>query len=239
MSEPESPLEARDVAYLRQLRDVDRPSPEVQARVRARLAASVLAMQPGGSSPARAGSVATGSAAGKAAIAAVAFLVGGAVGAGVYAGLHPPPPPRIVYLPQPSVPVPSVAPAVPPVTESSEALPPSPPPEGSVTRPSPSSTSSTTPSSKKAQLAAERLLLDEARAALVQGDPGRALARIETHRRTFANPILAEERDAMEVEALVKAGRTSEAKAKADAFRRRMPNSLFLPTVDSAVRSIP
>jgi len=43
----------------------------------------------------------------------------------------------------------------------------------------------------------------------------------------------------MEVEALVKAGRTAEARAKADAFGRRTPNSLFLPAVESAIESIP
>jgi hypothetical protein len=83
------------------------------------------------------------------------------------------------------------------------------------------------------------MLLDEARGALVQGDPNRALGRIEQHRRTFASPILGEERDAMEVEALMKAGRTAEARAKADAFGRRTPNSLFLPAVESAIESIP
>jgi hypothetical protein len=83
------------------------------------------------------------------------------------------------------------------------------------------------------------MLLDEARGAPVQGDPNRALGRIEQHRRTFASPILGEERDAMEVEALMKAGRTAEARAKADAFGRRTPNSLFLPAVESAIESIP
>jgi hypothetical protein len=94
-------------------------------------------------------------------------------------------------------------------------------------------------SSRTAQIGAERVLLDEARGAIVQGDPIRALARIEQHRRTFATAILSEERDAMEVEALAKAGRSAEARAKADAFRRHMPNSLFLPAVESAVESIP
>jgi predicted ATPase len=94
-------------------------------------------------------------------------------------------------------------------------------------------------SSRTVQLAAERVLLDEARGALVQGDPTRALDRLAQHRRTFATAILGEERDAMEVEALAKADRSAEAKAKADTFRRRMPNSLFLPAVESAVESIP
>jgi hypothetical protein len=94
-------------------------------------------------------------------------------------------------------------------------------------------------SSGPSQLAAERALLDEARAALVQGDPPRAIERLQRHRRTFLNPMLAEERDAMEVEALVRAGRGAEARARADAFRKRSPDSLFMPTVQSAIESIP
>ena len=82
-------------------------------------------------------------------------------------------------------------------------------------------------------------MLDEARTALVQGEPARALDRLQKHRRTFLNPMLAEERDAMEVEALARLGRTEEARSKADAFRRRSPDSLFMPTVQSAVGSIP
>ena len=62
---------------------------------------------------------------------------------------------------------------------------------------------------------------------------------VQRHRRTFVSPILGEERDAMEVEALVKAGRYEDARARADAFRSRTPNSLFLATVEAAVASIP
>jgi hypothetical protein len=233
VSERDSPLEPRDAALLRGLRELEPPSPEVQTRVRAKLAASVLATPIGAGGRGGAHGAAAGSAAGKVAIATVAFLVGGATGAALYAALRPPPPAQIILVPQPSVsPVP---PALPSASTTTSEAPPS-PPQGSAAR---SAASPPTPSSRKAQIAAERLLLDEARAALVQGDPVRALGRIELHRRTFANPILAEERDAMEVEALAKAGRTSEAKAKADAFRRRAPNSLFLPTVEAAVQSIP
>ena len=233
-SEPESPLDARDIARLRDMRDAEPPSPEVAARVRARLAVSVPGMHArGGGGGAGPGSVAAGSAVGKVTIAVTALLVGGAGGATIYAVLRPLPQPRIIYVPQP---------VVPPATSREPLLPsaapaePLPGPSASVVRSSPSAAPS---SSRTTQLAAERVLLDEARAALVQGDPGRALDRVEQHRRTFANPILGEERDAMEVEALVKVGRAAEARTKADAFRRRMPNSLFLPAVDTAIESIP
>jgi outer membrane protein assembly factor BamD (BamD/ComL family) len=84
------------------------------------------------------------------------------------------------------------------------------------------------------QLQAERRLLDEARTGLVAGDPDLALKRLEQHQHRFLNPLLAEERDAMWVEALAQAGRQDEARQRAAAFRRTYPQSLFLPTIDSA-----
>jgi hypothetical protein len=233
VSEPTSPLEPRDVALLRDARDAEPPGPEVHARVRARLAANVPGMHPGHGGGG--GSAVAGSALGKATIAATALLIGGVGGAGLYSELRRPPPPQVVYIPQPVlVPTPLREPPPAPSAAPIEPLP-SPSAVG-VARSTPSSASS---SSRTAQLGAERILLDEARGALVQGDPNRALGRLEQHRRTFASPILGEERDAMEVEALVKAGRTAEARAKADAFGRRTPNSLFLPAVESAIESIP
>jgi hypothetical protein len=83
------------------------------------------------------------------------------------------------------------------------------------------------------------MLLDEARAALVQGTADRALGLLNRHAARFPTAILAEERDAMEVEALVATGRIAEARALADSFRAQRPNSLFLATVNSAIASIP
>lgn len=232
MSEPDSPLDPRDLQLLRALRDGEAPAPEVRARVLARIAASAPALPPhgpGGHGPsAHAGW--TSSVLGKGVLVTAALLVGGAGGAGLYAELRPTPPARVIYVPQPIV-VPG--PPLPPAAASHTPVPPAPSAVASVSHPAASF------SSRTAQLDAERLLLDEARAALVQGEPERALDRLERHRRTFAAPVLGEERDAMEVEALAKAGRGAEARAKADAFRRRWPDSLFLPAVETAVESIP
>jgi outer membrane protein assembly factor BamD (BamD/ComL family) len=90
-----------------------------------------------------------------------------------------------------------------------------------------------------AQLDAERALLDDARSALGQGDAARALGVLERHERQYPHPLLGEERDALLVQALVRAGRYTEARSRADAFRRRAPNSLLLPAVDAAIGSIP
>jgi hypothetical protein len=86
---------------------------------------------------------------------------------------------------------------------------------------------------------AERILLDEARAALAQGDAAGAIDRLDRHRRTYRVPLLGEERDAMWIEALVRAGRYDEARAREAAFRRRSPHSLFSSMVESALQAIP
>jgi outer membrane protein assembly factor BamD (BamD/ComL family) len=89
------------------------------------------------------------------------------------------------------------------------------------------------------QLDAERALLDAARVALVSGDTDTALRALDQHSRTFPRPMLGEERDALFVQALVRAGRYDQARARAEAFRRRNPQSLFLTAVDAAIASIP
>src|ERR1019366_10032846 len=101
-----------------------------------------------------------------------------------------------------------------------------------------SGASSASPS-RASQLSAERILLDEARSALARGDTTLALGRLQRHRQLFPAPLLGEERDAMWVQALVKAGRFGEARARAEAFRKRTPDSLFSSMGDSAVESIP
>jgi hypothetical protein len=59
------------------------------------------------------------------------------------------------------------------------------------------------------------------------------------HRTRFPEGLMAEEREAMAIEALVSAGQYAEARSRADAFRARSPASLFMATVDSAIASIP
>jgi outer membrane protein assembly factor BamD (BamD/ComL family) len=93
--------------------------------------------------------------------------------------------------------------------------------------------------SRVSQLTGERSLLDEVRASLVQGDASHALDRLRASRREFPHPILAEERDALTVEALVGARHYDEARAAADAFHEHFPRSLFSGAIDTALRSIP
>jgi hypothetical protein len=88
-------------------------------------------------------------------------------------------------------------------------------------------------------LSEERALLDGARAALGAGDGARALAITDTHQRRFARPQLAEEREAIAIQALVVAGRFDDARARAARFRDNSPDSLFAPAVEASLASIP
>lgn len=86
-------------------------------------------------------------------------------------------------------------------------------------------------------LAAERALLDDARRALARGDAAAALRPLARHASSFSRGQLIEERESMWVKALVLSGRRSEGEARAASFRRRFPESLFLPMVDAALRA--
>ncbi|MBL9100369.1 MAG: hypothetical protein JNL82_05400 [Myxococcales bacterium] len=83
-------------------------------------------------------------------------------------------------------------------------------------------------------LEAELRLVARIRAALRRGDPDAALAAIAEHRRDFKAGALIQERDAHEVEAVCAAGRGDEARALADAFVRRWPESTHRARVAAA-----
>ena len=229
-----------DPSDLELLRAEEPAEATTRARVRAKLAGvipmgSVVDGRPSGihpprelAPPAPSAGIAKGPA-----LAAFAFVIGGVTGAALYAVLVKPPPAQVVYVDRSTAPLAAPPPPLPveSVAETSPRL------VASATRAVPHPSSSTRNSGS--QLSAERIMLDEARAALMEGNTSRALALIDRHRRNFANALLAEERDALEVQSLVKAHRFDEARARADAFRKRTPGSLFLSVVDAAVESIP
>jgi hypothetical protein len=88
-------------------------------------------------------------------------------------------------------------------------------------------------------LAAERAQIDAARTALTQGRAPEAFAALRRHGRLFPHGRLAEEREALLVQALVAAGRFAEARERAARFGREHPRSLFQPVVEESLRSIP
>lgn len=86
-----------------------------------------------------------------------------------------------------------------------------------------------------ANTTAEAELLRRAQAALDE-QPARALKLTDEHARRFRSGVLAEEREAIAVEALGRLGRDSAARQRAARFERRYPNSVHLDRVRSAVR---
>ncbi|HLK41360.1 MAG TPA: hypothetical protein VKU41_31635 [Polyangiaceae bacterium] len=170
-------------------------------------------------------------------LAVATFVAGGVTGAVIHAMWVR----RPVALPEAHRP-PSVAPVV-PVQSSAEPPTPEvdrveakvPPPRthvpvGPPPAPTPSAASS---------LAAERAILDRARASLASNDGKRALALTEDHARRYPLGLLGEEREAIAIQALVLEGRYDEARARAARFEARSPNSLFHPAVEATLESIP
>lgn len=175
---------------------------------------------------------------------AVVFVTGAATGAGGYhlaeRARRPPPEPVPVAAPapRPEVPVaPDVLeptpPAAPPPVPSASSVPvrPRAPGAAEATR--------ATPDSPDDPLAAERSLVEMARAALSRGQAERALAALRRHARQFPSGELTEEREGLLVQALVGAQKYDQALEKADQFKKRYPRSLFTPVVDQAIGSIP
>jgi|LNFM01.1.fsa_nt_gb hypothetical protein len=81
-------------------------------------------------------------------------------------------------------------------------------------------------------LAEEQQLLSAAQRALTQRDTSAALDAVRAHSRRFARGALAEERDALEIRALLLGEREREARALAERFRRRYPDSVFIATIE-------
>jgi hypothetical protein len=204
------------------LREAEPAPAAVRARARERLLTAVAALGGGGYGGGQTGgggAIGGGTLGGPAGrtglpgasgIVAIAFVLGGMVGAALYATLAPQPAPHIVYLDRVAAPA-AATPEPAAATATSEAA-------ATASAPPPPSAATT---AHVSQLSAERILLDEARAALAQGDPARAIDRLERHHRTFPAPLLAEERDAMWIQALVKAGQYDDARARAATFRKR------------------
>jgi hypothetical protein len=70
-------------------------------------------------------------------------------------------------------------------------------------------------------------------------DPGAALSQVLTHARRFRGGQLAEEREGLRIHALIGLGRSDEARAAANRFRKRWPQSLFLPALEQKILGLP
>ncbi|MBL8918797.1 MAG: hypothetical protein JNJ54_08070 [Myxococcaceae bacterium] len=223
------------------LRDVGAPLPPsgFEERVGSRLAESLASLGAGAAS-ATAGATAAASGAvvatGKLVVGAVLVLTTG-VGLGVAVDrvvLRPevqPPAPGVGAPPAPVAAPPAEPPvAAPPAVDVTPALvgpdrpavkpDPRPDPKPDLARPS---------GGRDVSLAAERALLEVARAALAKGDTVHALEALERHQREHAQGRLREEREALFIEGLRAAGRDQEAEARREKFLREFPESLLAP----------
>ena len=89
------------------------------------------------------------------------------------------------------------------------------------------------PLGKDLGLAKERSLLELSRTAITRGDPDNALQHLAKHHRRYRQGRLAEERDALWIQALaLRPGHQREIATRAAAFRRSYPKSLFLSVVN-------
>jgi hypothetical protein len=158
-----------------------------------------------------------------------------------------PEPPRVVSVAPPSPVASAPASVPPPVATTDEAavdhgVPPAPSTVSTQPAPAPAPpTESSRPraESRDADLAREARLIDTARAALTHRDFDAALAAVRRHEKDFARGRLAEEREAIAVQALAGSGRVAEARARAASFRASYPESVFMPLVDAAAGSNP
>jgi hypothetical protein len=188
-------------------------------------------------------------------VAAIAFVLGGAAGAGLHAYARKPLPPAPVQVTtvvvERRIEVPAAASATVSLTGAPTGVPSpaegTPPPIGTAS-PSPvaatvspaaqSGAAAAKPgsagSTTDTALAAERSLLEVARTALSRGDTASALASLDEHVKKFPGGQLTEEREALYVQALARAGRLDEAKARAAKFAKRFPQSMLLPVVEAA-----
>jgi hypothetical protein len=186
---------------------------------------------------------------------ALAFVVGGAVGAGAHAIARPAPRDPGVATAGSDAATPRASARMPggelgPASPESPAPPAIAAPEAP--RPPGVATTSAVPpaqgaaaaspgraASAASSLSAERSLLDRARAALTGGDAQNALALADEHARRFIPAQLAEEREALAIQALAVDGRYADARGRALRFRATWPDSLFLPAISATLASIP
>jgi hypothetical protein len=254
MSQPDDlpPLDDELAAMLRTLDD-QAPPADAMARVQAKLSATLSAIPPVSdvdvSAPTHA---AMASVVPMAKVALLAFGLGTAVGVGAtYQVMRPaerapvedaPVIPSEPAMPsQPALPLePTVAPVIEPAVPV-EATPvettPRVPPLNRI-RPAPAGIEPTQ-DARDRELADENALITRAQNALARGRVEGALEALREHENRFARGQFSQERDAMTIQALAKLGRVDEARTRADAFRKKYPQSMLNRAIDAALRVTP
>ncbi len=88
-------------------------------------------------------------------------------------------------------------------------------------------------------LAAERALIELSRTAITRGDGKTALFHLAKHKVSHRNGRLAEEREALWIQALFIEKSYKKAKARAEKFTATYPKSLFMPVVEQVLAELP
>ncbi len=173
------------------------------------------------------------------------FFAGGLVGFALRGIVAPSP---SVYVPVGKDVPPTLAPSTSALPVSGSTTPPEAPVAASasasakaaVVLPKPSVSVAASASGSVANPAAdEAKLVEMARTALVRGSASDALAALDLHAARHPNGERAEEREALAVQALVKAGRADDARARAERFRKSFPGSIYLGAVNASIASLP
>jgi hypothetical protein len=84
-------------------------------------------------------------------------------------------------------------------------------------------------------LAAERAILESARAAIAGGQASAGFTSLQQHAREFPRGRLAEEREGLWIRALIAAGRKGEARERLARFRKSFPKSMLLPAFEESL----
>lgn len=165
---------------------------------------------------------------------------GAIVGAGAYATLMPPKvvvetreTVRVERVEVPAPPAPSApsAPIAPTSEAAPDALPVAPQSSEAPSR-SVRGTDLAATAEAAERVSRERTLIEQARSALARGEYDAALTAASRHAAQFATGELAEERDAIRIQAFVLSGDRDAAAALATSFRRRYPMSLHTRTLE-------
>lgn len=247
MSDEIDELPADLRALLEAERDRSGPSPADRDALRAGLGSLLDGGPSGGSGSGTptggAGGAAGGAAAGGSALGKLAavFLAGSIAGGTIVYAVGP-----RTAAPDVAASAPTAATASPAVTTATTPSDDAPPAFSAATGSTAKVAPSASPPPKSAaagsaargdeELASERALLERARVALGRGDSTEALTALERHATRHPSGRLAEEREVLAVQALVRAGRQDEARARAARFHREHPSSAFGSAIDALVR---
>jgi hypothetical protein len=229
-------------AFLAPERQLPDPPAELQSEVFSRVGATLgWSGGPGpGSGP---GGTAAAGAVAKGALAktVVTLIVGGVIGAGVHEAYDRATDRRAEHA-KLAVVAPPAAALLPPPAPVTEPLPEPAAPNVVHAEPSHSRVehvAKTETRERDRNLAAERALIEQARTALARDQGAAAMTALERHARDYPQGELEEERESLQVQALVALERFEQARKVAARFHRRFPRSIFGAVVDEAIKSIP